>query len=173
MEPEEEIAPFENQWEVFEEEVKSYAAESGLNEKVEVTSTENELLITLKDTVPFSLGRADLRMEVLPVLKQIAAIAQTHPDSSLEVLGHTNDLPISTPEYPSNWELSTARASQVARYLAEQGIDPQRISAQGYAHFHPLLLNTSTESRAVNRRVEIRLTGTVDDKGEGERRSEN
>lgn len=142
--------------------MEKYVEGIGLGKGVGVVSTQHELLVSLKDTVPFASGKADLREEVFPVLEKVAALAQDHPDLMLEVLGHTDDVPISTPEFPSNWELSAARASRVARYLVDKGVDPTRISTQGYAYFRPLLPNTSAEDRAANRRVEIRLYRAMD-----------
>jgi flagellar motor protein MotB len=149
-------------WEELRGEVERYVKETGLDQGVGVVSTQHELLVSLKDTVPFASGSAELRQETLPVLEKVAALVHSHPDLAVEILGHTDDIPITTPEFPSNWELSAARASRVARYLVERGIDPTRVSTQGYASFRPLLPNTSAENRAANRRVEIRLYRRVD-----------
>jgi chemotaxis protein MotB len=151
-----------NRWDELRDEMERYVEGIGLGKGVGVVSSQHELLVSLKDTVPFASGRADLREEVLPVLEKVAALAQNHSDLTLEVLGHTDDMPISTPEFPSNWELSAARASRVARYLVDKGVDPTQISTQGYAYFRPLLPNTSAEKRATNRRVEIRLYRPMD-----------
>ena len=159
---EESPTPPVNRWKTLEDEMERYVKEIGLGEGVGVVSTQHELLVSLKDTVPFASWKADLREEVFPVLEKVAVLVQNHPDLALEVLGHTDDVPISTPEFPSNWELSAARASRVARYLIERGVAPTRISTQGYAYFRPLLPNTNTENQAANRRVEIRLYRAVD-----------
>ena len=154
---EENAAPAVEPWEALRDEMEKYVEDIGLGEGVGVVSTQHELLISLKDTVPFASGEAELQPEVLPVLERVAAIVRSQPDLTLEVMGHTDNVPISTPEFPSNWELSVARASRVARYLVEQGVAPGQISAQGYAYFRPLLPNTNVENQEVNRRVEIRL----------------
>lgn len=149
-------------WDKLQEEMEQYVRETGLDQGVGVVSTQHELLISLHDRVPFASGSADLRQEVLPILKKVAAFVQRSSELAVEILGHTDDIPISTPAFPSNWELSAARASRVARYLIEQGIAPTRISTQGYASFRPLVPNTSADNRAVNRRVEVRLYRAVD-----------
>jgi chemotaxis protein MotB len=74
----------------------------------------------------------------------------------LRIEGHTDDVPISTREFRSNWELSTARAATVIRFLTERvGFDPRRLSAAGYGEFHPRVANDTPENRARNRRVDI------------------
>jgi chemotaxis protein MotB len=74
------------------------------------------------------------------------------------VAGHTDNTPIKTPQFPSNWELSTARAVNVAKYLIASGVTPERVSVQGYASYRPLRANTSSQNRQANRRVEITLS---------------
>ena len=73
----------------------------------------------------------------------------------VRIEGHTDNTPINTEKYPSNWELSTARACQVVRYFIEQGIPPERISAEGFAQYRPIATNKTRKGRAQNRRVEI------------------
>lgn len=87
--------------------------------------------------------------------KTVAGIAQVlaRTDLAIQVSGHTDDTVISTAQFPSNWELSTARASSVVRALAEGGVDPRRLSAQGYAEYQPLESNATPDGRARNRRV--------------------
>ncbi|MBI3302545.1 MAG: OmpA family protein, partial [Deltaproteobacteria bacterium] len=110
------------------------------------------------DTITFPSGQATLNPTVTPVLARVAALAAERPELGMEISGHTDDRPIATVEFPSNWELSAARASRVARALLEQAqIDPARISTRGYAHYRPLYPNDSAAHRAANRRVEIRF----------------
>jgi chemotaxis protein MotB len=155
-----------NRWELLKKEIETSVAGSGLDDRVLIASTRNELSIALKETVLFSRGKADLNAGIFPILEKVAALALNHPDLALEVLGHTDDVPIATAEFPSNWELSTARATRVARGLVGAGVAPTRISVQGYASFHPLIANTSDENRATNRRVEIRLYRTIKDEND-------
>jgi chemotaxis protein MotB len=146
-----------NDWDVMREEMEGYVRKLGLKSEVRVESGQNEILISLKDTVPFASGRADLRQKAIPIIEKVAGIALSQGTLQLEIRGHTDDRPISTAEFPSNWELSGARASRVARYLVEKGVHPSRIAVQGYANQRPRLSNANAESRRANRRVEIRL----------------
>ncbi|MBI4522627.1 MAG: OmpA family protein [Deltaproteobacteria bacterium] len=153
------------EWKVLQLEMEHYVDTLGLRHEVGVVSSHHGLTISLKDTFPFASGKADLLPDLLPVLRKVAAIAETHEDLSLEITGHTDDVPIATSEFPSNWELSAARASRVARSLAECGIDASRLVVQGYGSFRPLQLNTSETNRAANRRVEIRLFRAIASNG--------
>lgn len=107
-------------------------------------------------TITFSPGIADLPRQSFSALEAIAAELGDDLDLKLEIVGHTDDRPIATREFPTNWELSAARASGVARNLIGQGIAPERLSVQSYAAFRPVLPNADTEGRGANRRVEMR-----------------
>ena len=103
----------------------------------------------------FEPGSADLRSEGLVVLREVAAAIAPLPNRVL-IEGHTDDRPISTPLFPSNWELSTARATSVLRFLVDAlGFDPRRIAAAGYGQERPVASNDTVEGRAANRRVEV------------------
>lgn len=130
---------------------------AGLAKEVTIEPMPNELIVSLQDTIPFASGKADLRARALPILEKVAAILLGNPHFSLAVSGHTDSLRVATPEFPSNWELSAARASRVARYLVERGIHPARISVQGYANYRPRKPNSTPSNRSTNRRVELRL----------------
>jgi len=130
---------------------------AGFTDDVTVESMPNELVISLRDTIPFASGKADLRPRALPVLEKVAALILRDGALSAAIGGHTDSLRIATPEFPSNWELSTARASRVARYLIEHGVHPTRIAVEGYASFRPRGPNSNALNRSINRRVEIRL----------------
>ena len=146
-----------DEWDAVRKEMEGYVDQLGLNSEIRVESGQSEILISLKDTVPFASGKADLRPRALPVMEKVAAIALSRGTLQLEVRGHTDDRPISTAEFPSNWELSAARASRVARYLIEKGVHPSRIAVEGFAHHRPRVANANPGSRRENRRVEIRL----------------
>ncbi len=119
--------------------------------------TQRGLVIRFTGQLLFNLGEADIREEGEDVLLRVADIIREVPNDVL-VEGHTDNLPINTPEFPSNWELSTARATRVIRYFIEnEDIDPDRLSASGYSEYQPLRPNDTPENRAENRRVEIVL----------------
>jgi chemotaxis protein MotB len=117
---------------------------------------ERGLIISLvTDKVLFERGSASLQRGSREVLDEIAGLLRDIPNQ-VTVEGHTCDLPIHTAQFPSNWELSTARATQVIRYFIEQGQVPaQRLAAAGYADSRPLEPNTSEATRARNRRVDV------------------
>jgi chemotaxis protein MotB len=150
-------------WQELQSEITRYVHEQGLDRAVGVVSTEQGLVISLSDTITFPSGQATLHSAVTPFLSRVAALASERTELNIEIAGHTDDRPIATPEFPSNWELSAARASRVARTLLEQEhIDPTRVSTRGFAHYRPLYVNDTEEHRAANRRVEIRFFRRVE-----------
>jgi chemotaxis protein MotB len=114
--------------------------------------------ITLTDDLLFEVGKADLKDRARVLLADVASVLRqtTHV---INVVGHTDNVPIRTPQFPTNWELSVIRACVVARYLSENlGIDGGRFFVSGHAYHQPLQPNTTAKNRAANRRVEIILT---------------
>lgn len=135
--------------------IERFADRHGLRQEVEVTSDERGMVIRLiSDKVLFETGKADIRPEFAPALRHIAKVILPLPNQ-IRVEGHTDSVPISTGRFPSNWELSSARASAVVRYLIRQGVAGSRFSAAGYADRRPLASNASERGRMRNRRVEI------------------
>jgi|SRR5579871_769 len=117
--------------------------------------TGEGLVISLHEAGFFPSGSAEVRPASLPMLMNLAA---TLPSGPLRVEGHTDNVPIHTAQFATNWELSTARASAIARLLLEHGsIDPASLSAAGYAEFHPVADNSTELGRAQNRRVDVIL----------------
>ena len=113
------------------------------------------LVISLREAGFFASGSATPRPETLSTLKQIAASLSRTP-YDLRVEGHTDNIPIHTSEFDSNWELSAARATRIARiFLNMKAMPPERISAAGYAEFHPVADNDTADGRAENRRVDL------------------
>ena len=143
--------------------LNSYIHAHGLSRAVGVISTEQGLVISLSDTITFPSGQATLSPIVAPLLAQVAVLATEQPDLAIEITGHTDDRQIATREFPSNWELSAARASRVARALLERNpINPTRVSTRGYASYRPIYPNDTDEHRTANRRVEIRFFQPVE-----------
>lgn len=127
----------------------------GLPSSVELVPEERGLVVRLAERVLFDLGKADLRSDARQVLDVLAGVLARVPNP-VRVEGHTDNLPIRTERFPSNWELSTARATTVVRYFVEQHrLDPRRFAAVGYGEYHPLVPNTSDANRQKNRRVEV------------------
>jgi len=144
-------------WEFLRKEIADYLTSLDLKSDVDLESGKNDVVLSIKDTVSFDSGKADLRDRAFPLMEKVAAIAIAEGRLQVEIRGHTDDRPIATPEFPSNWELSAARASRVARYLIERGVHPSRISVQGFASQRPRISNTAGLRLGANRRVEIRL----------------
>ena len=118
---------------------------------------ERRLIFVLGEKVTFPLGQAKLLSKSQPILKKISHLIASKKDFTVLVSGHTDDTPIDTYQFPSNWELSAARAISVARFLSENGVDPHRLSIQGYAEYRPIHPNATPENKQANRRVEITL----------------
>ncbi len=139
---------------------------SGLNQKLQQQIRENQVLvqkienltiITLGEESLFGSGLADLTLSGAHTIGEIAEALADYPDYHLRIEGHTDDKPIGNnlkATFSSNWELSTARATAVVRYMIYGlKIDPQRLSAAGYAQYRPMVDNGTKEGRAVNRRI--------------------
>ncbi len=117
---------------------------------------ERGLVLTVQDKVLFDSGKADLKQGALATLKKIATILQEKVGQHMiNVEGHTDNVPIRHSGWKSNWELSTSRATGVIHYFIEQGLDPVRFAALGYAEYHPVASNDAPTGRGLNRRVEI------------------
>jgi len=122
-----------------------------------VTAEVNErgLVIHVKDHALFESGKADLKPEAVDVLTSIASELKNMANH-ICIEGHTDDVPINTPKFPSNWELSSARATNVVRYFVDkQGYYPDRISSRGFGEYRPMATNLTEDGRARNRRVDI------------------
>lgn len=141
--------------------------ESGLNRMIRQAGTKlpegsittritpEGLVVSLHEIGFFASGSAEIRKESIPMLTTLAMML---PDSPLRVEGHTDNVPIHTSRYSSNWELSTARSSMIARFLLEHGtMHPNHVAAAGYAEFHPVASNATAQGRSQNRRVDIIL----------------
>ena len=124
---------------------------------IQIIYTEQGAHLSFEDGVLFDFGRAAISTKGYAVLDEIADVVRKMP-YPIRVEGHTDNVPINTKRFPSNWELSTVRAVNVLKYFADAGrIDPRRLSAVGYGESKPLVANDSPQSRAKNRRVEIVL----------------
>ncbi len=138
-----------------EHELRELVADEPASAGLDLTTNSRGLVLSLAETGSFAPGRAELQSSARRVLLTLAN-ALGRVTNLIRVEGHTDDVPIHTPLFASNWELSTARATRVVQFLVEQGhLDPARLSAAGYGEYHPRVPNTSPELRARNRRVDI------------------
>ena len=122
-------------------------------------------VIVLGEQITFNEGKADLLTPFLPVLSAVAQLLNEETAYHVRVAGHTDNTPIRTALFPSNWELSTARAVNVARFLIQQGVAPERLAVEGFAEYVPLEPNLTADQRQRNRRVEITLLGQEEPQG--------
>lgn len=126
-----------------------------LARQLEALTQSPKATVELKERELFDPGSAALKPTGIKVLDKLAESLKAQPDKAIRVEGHTDDRPIKTGRFPSNWHLSAARATAVVSYLEKQGIPPERLIAVGYGSSQPAVPNSDAESRAQNRRVEI------------------
>jgi chemotaxis protein MotB len=142
----------------LKQKLDAYAKEHGLSHDVQTVIDRRGLVVrVLTDQLLFSSGQATLQSAGFPLLNEVAQLLNVDKSHPITVEGHTDNVPISSSQYPSNWELSTDRATTVVRYLIAKGVDRQRLGAVGYADLHPIASNATAAGRARNRRVEIVL----------------
>jgi len=132
-----------------------YIQQNNLEGTVVLGVEERGLLIRFKDQVLFDSGKAIIRKDGEPIVQSIGEILKQN-DRAIRVEGHTDNVPMHSLLYPSNWELSTARAVNVVKFFIEKvGIAPTRLSAAGYSEYHPIADNDTAENRQKNRRVDV------------------
>jgi chemotaxis protein MotB len=143
------------EFEKMKEDIQKVAEEEGVEEEVQTTLDREGLTVSISNAGFFEAGEAVLRGEMVQTLDRLARMfkAQEH---DLRIEGHTDNIPIRTAQYPSNWELSACRATALVRFLIERhGYDPRRLSALGYGEYDPKVANDTEAHRAENRRVDI------------------
>ena len=139
-------------------EVEAYVSAHGLQSSVKTTVEPRGLVIrVLTDKLLFASGQATLSPNAYPLLEEIAGLFAVERSNPIAVEGNTDNVPISTSEFPSNWELSTARADTIVRFLIAHSVSAGRLSAIGYAEQRPIASDATEGGRALNRRVEIVL----------------
>ena len=128
---------------------------------VTISQLQGKLTVNILDRVMFDSGEAELKPAGAAVLRKVADVLAQHPNLKVHVIGHTDNVPIRAAarhRFPSNWELSTARATAAVRFLTEiAGVDPRRLGAVGYGEFRPVADNATPEGRARNRRIAITI----------------
>lgn len=130
------------------------------NDLIEVKKNDFWIELEMNSQLLFLSGEAELSRKAHPVLKKVAEVVRRLPNV-INIEGYTDNIPIDTIEFPSNWDLSSARATSVVREFINNGISPKRLSAIGYGEFHPAADNKSTEGRIKNRRVVLVLMSQV------------
>jgi chemotaxis protein MotB len=142
----------------LQRELNSYAKAHGFGNEVQAVIDRRGLVVhVLTDKLLFDSGSATLQSAGLPLLGEIGHLLNVDQKHPITVEGNTDNQPIQSSQFPSNWELSTDRATTVVRYLIAHGVRDQRLSAAGYADLHPLATNATATGRARNRRVDVVL----------------
>ncbi len=137
-------------------EIREAVKKEKLDEAIKVKVTDKGIAIKIADPICFDIGKADIKPQFANVLNEVIRVINKVPDNEIRVEGHTDNTPIHTQQFPSNWELSAARALSVVKFLyTKGGIHPSRLSAVGYGEFRPVAPNDSSENKQKNRRIEI------------------
>jgi len=149
-------AATEDQLKKIKEKIDNYVVQNHLEKFVSTKITQKEgLIVTFSEKYMFDPGKADIYPEAKEVIKNIASLLVDEPNR-ISIEGHTDNTPINTPEFPSNWELSTKRATNVLKYLLEElKFEPKRLTAAGFGEWHPVAPNDTPENKAKNRRVDL------------------
>jgi len=153
---EEQVQKVSSTYESMLEKMKSEISQG----QVTISELKGKLTVNMVDSILFDSGKAEVKKGGLEVLGKVISILKDVIDKSIRIEGHTDNVPISralAQRYPTNWELSAARAINVARYLQDEGIDPGQLSAVAYGEWKPVAENDTPEGRAKNRRIEIVL----------------
>jgi chemotaxis protein MotB len=138
--------------------IQHVADRESMNEIMDISTDRTKIVIRIPGGSLFEPGNADLNLEKSkPILDEIVRLLNTYPRYRISIQGHTDDSPISTDRFPSNWELSSARATAVLRYFIDKNIEPKRLTATGYADIFPIASNDLELGQATNRRVEFVL----------------
>jgi chemotaxis protein MotB len=131
--------------------------------KLQVELRENRMIVRLGDQILFDPGKTELKKEGEEALRQVTDVLKEIANRNFQVAGHTDNAPIKSKRFRSNWDLSTARAVEVVNFMIASGMEPKRLSAAGYADQSPVASNDSPENKAKNRRIEITLVPNLDD----------
>ena len=138
-------------------ELESMIDNTDLADSVDLAFDGDQVNLQIDGRFLFASGRSVLKDEARVIFANLAQLFRQYADYRIGIRGHTDDRDIDTAQFPSNWELSAVRATTVLRYFIGQGIDPERMTATGYADFLPIVDNDTAENRAINRRVEFVL----------------
>lgn len=137
--------------------INKFARSNNQKQNISTRVLDGKIIVSVKGKALFNSGSASLNRTATSIFNEILQILDDYPEYNINIKGHTDNIPISTAMFPSNWELSAFRATSVLKYLVSRGIRPQRLTATGYGDSMPLVTNSSEENRAQNRRVEFVL----------------
>ncbi|MEK4627146.1 MAG: flagellar motor protein MotB [Solibacillus sp.] len=148
--------------------VDEFIAVNELEKQFETQMTEEGLLITIRDSVLFDMGKADVKSEYESIADELSQLLMFNPPRNIVITGHTDNVPISTNEFDSNWDLSVMRAVNFMKEVVagNEELDSKYFSVKGYGEFHPIATNDTEEGRAKNRRVEVLVQPRVTEDGE-------
>lgn len=146
--------------------IEAYLVKQGAQNKVSLNITRRGLIVSLKEAGFFDSGQAQIRPDAYELINTISEVV-TQYNNPLRLEGHTDNMPISSSQFASNWELSTARATNAVKYFIKHfDVDPDKISATGYAEFRPIADNATAEGRTKNRRVDLVMLSSDGERGE-------
>ncbi len=144
------------------EKIQEAAEDQSLDKDIDITFTSQYVQLTLKGSILFDSGKADLREDAIPVIEKVAMILDRYAESTIEIEGHTDNVPISTSKFASNDVLSSYRALAMFDYLVQNtSLDPAMLKHSGRGEYVPVADNSTPEGRAKNRRIEIKIYNTL------------
>lgn len=148
--------------EEIQDRVDEYIAVHELENQFDTQMGEEGLIVTIRDSILFTPGKADIREEYLPLAEELSGLLVFDPPRHIVVTGHTDNVPMNSAEFSSNWDLSVIRAVNFLKLMMNNDrIDPLYFSAKGYGEFQPIASNDTVEGRDQNRRVEILIQPIV------------
>lgn len=146
----------------IQDRLDNYIAVHELENQFETKLTDEGLLVTIRDSILFSPGKAEIKPEYMSLADDIAQLLVFDKPRHIVITGHTDNLPMNNAEFSSNWELSVMRAVNFLKILIDSGkVDPLLFSAKGYGEYHPIATNDNAEGRSKNRRVEVLIEPLV------------
>jgi len=144
------------------EKIQEAVEEQSLNNDIDITFTSQYVQLTLKGSILFDSGKAELKDEALPIIEKVAVILERYAESTIEIEGHTDNVPINTSKFESNDVLSSYRALSMFNYLVQNtSLDPSALKHSGRGEYIPVADNSTPEGRAKNRRIEIKIYNTL------------
>lgn len=136
-----------------------FATDNGIQTALVTSIEERGLIVSIQETLLFESGSADITTRAKDILERVSTVLAAAPNQ-IKVEGHTDNLPIRTAQFPSNWELSVIRSTNVVQILQRDGISPGRLSATGYGEYRPIASNDTDAGRGKNRRIDLLILST-------------